>query len=43
MKAAGNSCELITIAEGAHGMGGWDKLGSDYQRQLVAWLKNKLK
>jgi acetyl esterase len=42
MKAAGNSCELITIAEGAHGMGGWDKLGSDYQQQLVAWLKKTL-
>jgi alpha-L-fucosidase 2 len=43
MKAAGNSCELITIAEGAHGMGGWEKLGSDYQRQLVVWLKKTLK
>jgi acetyl esterase len=43
MKAAGNSCELITIAEGAHGMGGWDKLGSDYQRQLIAWLKKTFK
>ena len=43
MKAAGNSCELITIADGVHGMGGWEKLGSDYQRQLVAWLKKTLK
>jgi acetyl esterase/lipase len=43
MKAAGNSCELITIAEGAHGMGGWEKLGFDYQRQLVVWLKKTLK
>ena len=42
MKAAGNSCELITIAEGGHGMGGWDKLGSDYRRQMVAWLKKSL-
>src|SRR5262245_21986309 len=42
MKAAGNSCDLITIAEGGHGMGGWDRLHSDYQRQLVAWLKKTL-
>jgi len=43
MKAAGNSCELITITDGAHGMGGWEKLGSNYQPQLVAWLKKALK
>jgi len=43
MQAAGNPCDLIAIAEGAHGMGGWDRLGSDYQRQLVAWLKTTLK
>lgn len=42
MKAVGNSCELITIPEGGHGMGGWDKLGSDYQQQLIAWLKKTL-
>jgi len=42
MKAAGNSCELITITDGAHGMGGWEKLGSNYQQQLVAWLRKKL-
>ncbi len=43
MKAAGNQCELITIAGGIHGMGGWQKLGSDYQEQLVAWLRTTLK
>jgi alpha-L-fucosidase 2 len=43
MNAAGNSCELITIPEGGHGMGGWERLGSDYQQQLVAWLKKTLK
>jgi alpha-L-fucosidase 2 len=42
MKAAGNACELITINEGPHGMGGWEKLGSDYQQQLIAWLKRTL-
>jgi alpha-L-fucosidase 2 len=43
MKAAGNRCELITIPDGAHGMGGWEKLGSEYRPQLVAWLKQTLK
>jgi alpha-L-fucosidase 2 len=43
MKDVGNPCELITIADGAHGMGGWEKLGSDYQKQLVTWLRKTLK
>lgn len=43
MKALGNACELITIPEGAHGMGGWDKLLPDYKDQLVAWLRKTLK
>src|SRR5262249_35241589 len=43
MKAAGNVCDLITIPSGAHGMGGWQKLGSDYQDQLIAWLRKTLK
>ncbi len=43
MKDLGNQCELITIPDGVHGMGGWDKLNSDYRAQLVAWLKKTLK
>lgn len=43
MLAAGNVCELLTIPGGAHGMGGWDKLGSDYKVRLVDWLKEHLK
>ena len=43
MQDAGNQCDLITILEGVHGMGGWDKLNSDYKAQLVAWLKQTLK
>jgi acetyl esterase/lipase len=39
----GNQCDLITIEGGAHGMGGWDKLGSDYRVQLVSWLNKTLK
>lgn len=43
MKAAGNRCDLIHIEGGAHGMGGWQKLGSDYQEQMIAWLRQVLK
>lgn len=43
MKDAGNICDLITVPEGGHGMGGWDKLGSDYQEQMITWLQKKLK
>jgi len=42
MAAAGATCDLITIPEGGHGMGGWDKLGSNYRDQLIAWLKKTL-
>jgi alpha-L-fucosidase 2 len=42
MKKNGNECELITIAGGAHGMGGWSKLNSDYAEQMIAWLKKQL-
>ena len=42
MKAAGNVCDLITVPGGGHGMGGWDKLKSDYREQLVKWLREKL-
>ena len=43
MKKAGNTCDLITIPGGGHGMGGWEKLGSDYQQQLIGWLRKTLK
>jgi acetyl esterase len=43
MRAVGARCDLITIKDGAHGMGGWDKLGSDYQEQMIAWLRKTLK
>jgi alpha-L-fucosidase 2 len=41
----GNTCDLITIPGGTHGMGGWDKLSppSDYAAQMIAWLKKTLK
>jgi alpha-L-fucosidase 2 len=43
MKAAGNVCDTITIPGGAHGMGGWAKLNSDYAAQMINWLKKTLK
>lgn len=39
MKAAGASCDLITIPGGIHGMGAWDKLNSDYRERMIAWLR----
>ena len=42
MKAIGARCDFITIKDGGHGMGGWDKLGSDYKEQMIAWLKKTL-
>jgi alpha-L-fucosidase 2 len=43
MRDLGNTCDLITIPGGAHGMGGWDKLQSDYRVKLVEWLQVQLK
>ena len=42
MKALGARCDFISIKDGGHGMGGWDKLGSDYREQMIAWLKMTL-
>lgn len=42
MKAVGNACETITIPGGTHGMGGWQKLGSDYAIQMINWLRKTL-
>ncbi len=43
MQAAGNTCDLIAILGGIHGMGAWSKLGSDYQEQMVVWLRKTMK
>jgi acetyl esterase len=42
LKSIGARCDFITIKDGAHGMGSWDKLGSDYKEQMIAWLKKTL-
>ena len=39
MHAVGNRCDLLKIEGGVHGMGPWTKLGSDYQQQMLAWLR----
>jgi prolyl oligopeptidase len=41
-RAAGNLCDLITVRDGAHGMGGWEKLGSKYQSEMIDWLREVL-
>ena len=43
MKAAGNVCDLITIPDGVHGMGSWEKLGSTYVKDMIDWLHKTLK
>jgi alpha-L-fucosidase 2 len=45
MKALGNTCDLITIAGGTHGMGGWAKLtpAPDYAAEMIAWLRKAMK
>jgi acetyl esterase len=42
MKELGNTCDLITIPGGSHGMGGWDKLGSRYAERMIEWLKQEM-
>ncbi len=45
MKKAGNKCELISIAGGKHGMGGWEKSAEmqQWKPEMVAWLRKTLK
>lgn len=42
MQDTGNSCDLIKIPKGRHGMGNWDKQGSNYKTQMIDWLKQRL-
>jgi len=40
MKAAGASCELITIQDGGHGMSGWrDPAMQHWKSEMIAWLQ----
>ena len=44
LKANGDQCELYTVPDGGHGMGGWEKLpgGDAYKGKLVEWLNAHL-
>jgi alpha-L-fucosidase 2 len=42
MTELGNPCELIVVTGGGHGMGGWEKLGSDYREKMILWLNKTL-
>ena len=41
----GVPCEFITITDGPHGMGSWDKVpeGSAYKKKLVTWLQARFR
>lgn len=44
LKELGVPCDLITVQDGAHGMGSWDKLPSqEWKPKLVDWLRARLK
>jgi acetyl esterase len=43
MKKVGASCELITVQDGGHGMGGWKEPEMQHWKpEMVAWLKKTL-
>jgi dipeptidyl aminopeptidase/acylaminoacyl peptidase len=41
LRAAGVTCDLITIPEGAHGMTGWAKQVPDFKARVVTWLNQR--
>jgi alpha-L-fucosidase 2 len=42
LRAAGVTCDLITIPSGPHGLLTWDKHLPGYADQMVAWLRETL-
>lgn len=42
LKAAGVSCELITIDDGVHGMARWEATAPNYKNRVAQWLAEKL-
>ena len=42
LKAAGVSCELITIDDGVHGMARWDAIAPAYKDGVTRWIAQKL-
>ena len=45
LKEAGNKCELITVRDGAHGMGAWEQNPEQYgyKGKVVKWLLQRLR
>ncbi len=45
MDEVGVPCELITVNDGPHGMGSWDKVpnGSAYKQRMVEWLRERFR
>jgi alpha-L-fucosidase 2 len=42
LRAAGDTCDLIVIPGGAHGMINWDKIAPDYKERVVSWLSRTI-
>jgi pectinesterase len=42
LKAAGVSCDLITIPDGVHGMARWETIAPEYKNKVADWLAQKL-
>lgn len=43
LRAAGVSCDLITVNDGGHGIASWEKRRLPYRDQVLAWLDQHLK
>jgi pectinesterase len=42
LRAAGVSCDLITIDDGVHGMARWEATGPEYKGKVTRWIAEKL-
>lgn len=42
LRAAGVTCDLITIDDGVHGMARWDAIDPAYKDKVTNWIVDKL-
>lgn len=42
LRAAGVTCDLVTIPQGPHGLATWSQLAPGYTDELIAWLRRTL-
>jgi alpha-L-fucosidase 2 len=42
MLLVGNTCDLLTIPGGRHGMGSWDQAHPEYKPIMIEWLRHQL-